>query len=366
MTTAERVIRLDSTSAETAVSRAVACLQEGLLLIMPTETVYGVAAAADDPGAVKKLREIGRLGTAPLTWHASSREDVLSRLGQLPRVHQRLLTKFLPGPTRFVIELDAARLGALRHDLGVGVGVIDDGVALDVRVPMLPIVRRVLDRVDRPIVMIRLAATGIGADGGLDPRAEDLDDRIGCVLSGGGTLYAKGSTTVRLHAGGGFEIEHVGAVPESDVMEAAERILLFVCTGNTCRSPMAAALAEGMIEQSKDDLITIESAGIATADGMSATAEAVETMRRLGFDISGHRTRLLTRKQCAKADAIFVMTAAHRARVLEIDPGADGKTYVLDPVGDVQDPIGLPLAAYEATARQLRALIEQRLKELSV
>lgn len=344
---------------------AVRCLDEGRLVLLPTETVFGLAGRADRVAAIEALRSLGNLASEPLTWHAASRDDVTERLGEVPAVHARLLRRFLPGPVRFIIELDADRLAALRQSLGVGAGVIDDGSGVHVRVPSLGVTQRVLEAVNGPVVIIRASAAGLDHLS-LDRLGQGgFDERIGCVIPGGG-LHAQGSTTVRLREGGAFAIERVGAIAEATIMQAAERLILFVCTGNTCRSPMAAAMARAIVGTSRDDLTTVGSAGTSTADGMGAAYEAIETMRRQGLDLTRHRTRLLTRDLCAAADVIYVMTASHRARVLEIDPSADGKTMLLDPAGDIEDPVGLPLAAYEATAARMRTLIEQRLKESGI
>jgi protein-tyrosine-phosphatase len=142
---------------------------------------------------------------------------------------------------------------------------------------------------------------------------------------------------------------------------APARLFLFVCGGNTCRSPMAAAIAR---VEAAGRRLEILSAGASAVPGAPMTDQALVALRSLGVPAGSHRTTPLTRAMVERAEAIYCMTRGQRQAVLDLVPEAAAKTACLDPEGDVPDPIGQPLAAYLACAQRLQLLVRRRLSEI--
>jgi protein-tyrosine-phosphatase len=142
---------------------------------------------------------------------------------------------------------------------------------------------------------------------------------------------------------------------------AGRRVLLFVCGGNTCRSPMAEAIARSEIGTAGNGALGVLSAGVSARPNVRMTRQAVKVLRELGVDAGRHWSRGLTPEMIAGADAIYCMTAAQREAVLALVPEAAGKTLCLDPEADIPDPTGQALDIYRQCAQRLRSLIRQRL-----
>ena len=150
-----------------------------------------------------------------------------------------------------------------------------------------------------------------------------------------------------------------------------EYSVLFVCTGNTCRSPMAEAIAKRMLAERKrvpiDQLessgVRVRSAGVMSGGGSPASAEAVEAMKQIGIDLTNHQSSALTQDLIQDADAIYTLTDSHRQAVLMLSPSAAEKTQRLDPAMDIIDPIGGPLSLYQQTAEMIRQALDQRIAE---
>ncbi len=156
----------------------------------------------------------------------------------------------------------------------------------------------------------------------------------------------------------------------------ARRLVLFVCGGNTSRSPMAAAIARaelaaggnGSGNGNGNGLVRwdVDSAGISVRDaGAHITSEAVAALLDLGIDAPlDHRSKQLTPAMCVDTDVVYCMTREQRDSVIAIAPGAAERTICLDPGDDdVDDPSGQPVDAYRTCAIRLRTLVHRRLQE---
>jgi protein-tyrosine phosphatase len=126
---------------------------------------------------------------------------------------------------------------------------------------------------------------------------------------------------------------------------------------------MAEAIARALLDP--DDRAQVLSAGVAAERGHPAAPEAVAALERMGLDLSGHRSRPVDRDLIARATVIYTMTDAHRGDILAIEPSASSKTFTLDPLGPVPDPIGMPIEQYLQTAAVLRDLVAGRLEEFA-
>ncbi len=132
--------------------------------------------------------------------------------------------------------------------------------------------------------------------------------------------------------------------------------ILFVCTGNTCRSPMAEGIFRKMIkEKGLEDRVLCQSAGLSPAEDAPAAENAVAACREIGVDISAHTARRLTGEELPEWDIFFVMTATH-AYILERAGALAQKIYVPD---EISDPYGQDLEAYRACRDKLAAELEK-------
>jgi protein-tyrosine-phosphatase len=136
-----------------------------------------------------------------------------------------------------------------------------------------------------------------------------------------------------------------------------ERIL-FVCTGNTCRSPMAQVIAQDFLASQGLPAVSVRSAGVAAFPGARASGKASVVASRAGLDLSGHRSELLDEELVAWAEVVIVMEAHHIDRVLYL--GGGEKVVTLKK--DVLDPFGCDEIVYSEVFNVLCSLIQDTLR----
>ncbi len=138
-----------------------------------------------------------------------------------------------------------------------------------------------------------------------------------------------------------------------------EKKILIVCTGNTCRSPMAEGILEKMAEE-RGLLLDVFSAGTAANEGDEAAEQAVEVLKEKEIDLSGHQAKPLNEEMIKEADLILVMTERHREAVRLLIPQAEEKIRLLH----MEDPFGQTVKVYRRCAEKLEKDLAGILSEL--
>lgn len=145
--------------------------------------------------------------------------------------------------------------------------------------------------------------------------------------------------------------------------------ILLVCTGNTCRSSMAAGLLRDLLQQRGRTDIEVASAGTSAFAGDPAATHAVTVLGERGIDLQDHRARLVSPSVLDSVDIVLTMTEGHKRTVLDIAPDVAERVFTLKEAAalaggttpgddfDVPDPVGGPLDLYRLTADELTALL---------
>jgi protein-tyrosine phosphatase len=374
-----KTIQLDDQTATSAVvSEASAVLAAGGLVVFPTETVYGVGASVASDKGLARLREVKqRPDSQPFTIHLPDAAAAERYIDLSSPKLARLVRKVLPGPITLVVDVTdetierCVRRMNLRGDVR---GRLYFNNTVGLRCPDHPLGQAILGSIPEPVVASSANRRGARPPHDADEAAKAIGAEVDLLVDGGRCRYAKASTIVRVRGEGSqvsISVERDGVYDERYIRKMLRWTMLLVCTGNTCRSPMAEQIARQMLAAERglreDELdaagLRVLSAGVFAGEGQPASAEAVAALAKMGVDLSRHRSKPLSRELIHEADVIYTMTQAHREAVIDMLPSAADKTMALDPTGDIEDPIGSGQTVYQRCAEMIRRRLEARLKE---
>jgi protein-tyrosine phosphatase len=369
---APQVLDLAAGDPRDAVHRVVQALVEGKVVAIPTETVYIAAASGLSERGVERLLAIrhGQLD-GPATLAVRSTDEVLDYVPQLPAVGQRLARRCWPGPVTLQLPDAQAESAVYRLPSRVRNAVVPGG-EIRLRVPAHELALSVLRLLAGPVVMI-------GARHTPDPdsvTAQDVVSRLGVeidiVLDDGRCKFAQKSSIVHVDDRG-FRVIRPGVFTEANLKRLASFMVVLVCTGNTCRSPMAEVMLKKRVadrlgcktDQLDDRGIIVMSAGISAPPGARSAPEAVQAMQERGLDLTHHESQPLSERIVRFADLVLTMTRGHRDAILQAWPDAEPRVHVISRGrGDVADPIGGPLDLYRRCSEQLDSYLEEWAAEL--
>ncbi len=375
----KEIIRVDPLNIDMdKVYAAAAVIDGGGLVAFPTETVYGVACRVEGSSLAKLDAAKGRPGDKRYSLHIAGADSITDYIHRLSFRACKLIENCWPGPVTVVFELSEPDLSEQKKRVDEEIfNLLYQGGTLGVRCPDNPIAIALLSACSRPVVAPSANLSGQEPALTADEVLAQLDGRVDMVIAPNDESnvcrYQLNSTVVKISSGN-ISILREGAVKMGDIENMSSMQILFVCTGNTCRSPMGEYFCKKYIaeklECNVDELekkgYKVVSAGVYGMDGAPASREVIDICKQKGIDASSHHSRLLTAEMVEESDIIFAMTRGHGRGILSMSPQAESKCFLLDGDNDIPDPIGGGFDVYNKCACIIERALDNRLCEMMI
>ncbi len=352
------------------VQSAVNALRDGELVVLPTETVYGIAVRADDPVVVEHLIAAkNRSEKNPFTLAFSGLDRISAYIPRMSVVAERLARRLFPGPITLVLNADFSESAIYKIPQSVRRYIMPED-SVGVRVPKHDFTLEVLRAADFPI-----ALTSANLHGQIDCTSamevvKAIGDKVDLIFDDGDSVLKRASSVLMFARNSNvFRVLREGFISNSQLERFAQPLFLFVCSGNTCRSPMAEVIARDILAQERgirpenleqETGVHFLSAGLTANDFSPANPMARKVVKAMGLSLTSHISHPVTPKLLEYADRIFCMTPAQARELLSIMPEISYKVFTLaQKTGGISDPFGGSIEVYETCARQIREELEK-------
>jgi len=334
------------------IEKAAQVISKGGIAAIPTETVYGLAGLADKNSSDKLYTIKQRPKDKPFALALGDISRAISTyFDVMPPFGYRLVEKFWPGPLTIVYyNLEGQKIG--------------------IRVPSHTIASEILKQVDKAVYLPSANLSGEKEAVSASEVESAFDGKIDLIVDGGRCLHNNSSTVLDLTVKP-FKILREGSISEQDVGRIfIKKRILFVCTGNSCRSPMAQYLLKKYLKESKpyfEEMYEVISAGASAFSGGRISSSVAELLReKEEIEADDFRSRLLDKYMLLSSDLIFTMEDRQRQYILNFEPSTEGRVFNLKEFlpeelrKDIPDPIGQGSSVYN----EVYSLIREAILEL--
>lgn len=348
-----KIIKVGSgPSLQNIVSRVIEVLKKGGLVILPTETVYGLAGDGYSQDAFMKISILkNRPSGKAFPLQVAKAEEAFYLARNINITGLFLMRRLWPGPLTIIFEGAKDLPFFLKSNEG----------KIGIRVPDYEPLKLILSGLGRPLIVTSANKSGENSPNSLEEIKEEIKKKVDLIVDGGRTSLAKESTTVDIT----MEVPVIlrkGVLGKEKLQEALSfKKITFVCTGNSCRSVMARYNLEKIFRTEGINGLSLDSAGIGALPGFGASPLSLEVLRGEGIDASAHRTKPLTRELVEESDLIVAMGEIHRHFIYENFPESKYKVRLLSDFfkektwrSEIGDPIGQGKDIYLTTLSQIK------------